>query len=116
MNPIEPHLKVVPLLSRPALPADLEVCVEVLDEQGRATYISGHFEFKNARLPFDAIAMEGYGGPNISAKLSDETVSTLRLMGLDQDMIDELITALQRKIMEGGAHMQLKREGNEVTK
>ncbi len=94
-------------MSRPELPPDLEVYVESLDEQGRATYISGHFEFKNSRLGFDAIAMEGYGGPNISATLSDETLSSLRRMGFDEGAIDELITALQRKIMEGAAHMRL---------
>lgn len=97
-------------LSRPELPPDLEVYVESLDEQGRATYISGHFEFRNTSLKFDAIAMEGYGGPNIAATLSDETLSSVRQMGLNEDEIDELITALQRKIMEGGAHMQIRND------
>ena len=103
-------------MSRPELPPDLEVYVESLDEQGRATYISGHFEFKNSRLKFDAIAMEGYGGPNISATLSDETLSLLRHMGLDEGAIDELITALQRKIMEGAAHMQLHNDRDDSMK
>ena len=94
-------------MSRSGLPTDLEVYVESLDEQGRATYISGHFEVKSSRLRFDAIAMEGYGGPNISATLSDETLSSLRHMGLDEGAIDELVTALHRNIMEGAAHMQL---------
>lgn len=98
--------------SRPELPSDLEVYVESLDEQGRATYISGHFEFRNTSLRFDAIAMEGYGGPNIAATLSDETLSSLRQMGLNEDEIDELITALQRKIMEGAAHMQLRNDAD----
>lgn len=97
-------------MSRPELPPDLEVYVESLDEQGRATYISGHFEFRNTSLKFDAIAMEGYGGPNIAATLSDETLSSVRQMGLNEDEIDELITALQRKIMEGGAHMQIRND------
>lgn len=95
-------------LSRPDLPTDLEVYVESLDEQGRATYISGHFEFRKNRLKFEAIAMEGYGGPNIAATLSDETLSSLREIGLNEEETDELITALQRKIMEGAAHMQIK--------
>lgn len=99
-------------MSRPELPRDLEVYVESLDEQGRATYISGYFEFSNTRLRFDAIAMEGYGGPNIAATLSDETLSSLRQMGLGEDEIDELITALQRKIMEGAAHVQLRNDRN----
>jgi hypothetical protein len=97
-------------LSRPGLPIDLEVYVESLDEQGRATYISGHFEFSNVRLKFDAIAMEGYGGPNVAATLPDETTSSLRKMGLNDGAVDELITAVQRKIMEGEAHMQLRKD------
>ena len=94
-------------MSRPELPEDLEVFIESLDEQGRVTYISGHFEYKCAKLKFDAIGMEGYGGPNIGATLSDETLKALRDMGLDNTAIDELITDLQRKIMEGQAHIEL---------
>ena len=97
-------------MSRPELPEDLEVYIESLDEQGRVTYISGHFEFKKSRFKFDAIGMEGYGGPNIGATLSDETLSGLRQMGLDHAGIDELVTALQRKIMEGEAHITLRDE------
>lgn len=95
-------------MSRPELPEDLEVFIESLDEQGRVTYISGYFEFKRNRLKFDAIGMEGYGGPNIGATLSDETLTALRKLGLDHAAIDDLITALQRKIMEGQAHIELR--------
>ena len=95
-------------MSRPDLPEDLEVFIESLDEQGRVTYISGYFEFKKNRLKFDAIGMEGYGGPNIGATLSDETLAALRQLGLDHAAIDDLITALQLKIMEGQAHIELR--------
>jgi hypothetical protein len=95
-------------MSRPNLPDDLEVYIDTLDEQGRVTYISGFFEYKTTRLKFGAIGMEGYGGPNISATLSDETLAQLRKMNLDDSGIDELITALQRKIMEGQAHIELR--------
>jgi hypothetical protein len=101
-------------MSRPELPEDLEVFIDQLDEQGRVTYISGYFEYKKTRLKFGAIGMEGYGGPNIGATLSDETLSALRQLGLDSVAIDELITALQRKIMEGQAHIEL-RESQEPT-
>ena len=96
-------------LTRPELPKDLEVYIDSLDEQGRATYISGYFEFRDTRLKFDAIGMEGYGGPNIGATLSEETLGALRQIGLNHEDIDELITALQRKIMEGEAHIELRR-------
>jgi hypothetical protein len=94
-------------MSRPGLPEDLEIYIDSLDEEGRVTYISGHFQFKKNQLRFTAIGMEGYGGPNIAATLSDETLSSLRKLGLDDAALDELITALQRKIMEGQAHIQL---------
>jgi hypothetical protein len=100
-------------VSRPELPESLEVFIDSLDEQGRVTYISGYFEYKKSRLNFGAIGMEGYGGPNIAATLSDQTISELRKLGLDDVEIDELITDLQRKIMEGQAHMQLRQSQNE---
>ena len=96
-------------LTRPELPKDLEVYIDSLDEQGRVTYISGYFELRDTRLKFDAIGMEGYGGPNIGATLSEETLGALRQIGLNHEDIDELITALQRKIMEGEAHIELRR-------
>jgi len=94
-------------LSRPELPDNLEVYVDSLDEQGRVTYISGYFEFKKNQLRYAAIGMEGYGGPNIAATLPDETLLALRNLGLDDTALDELITSLQRKIMEGQAHIRL---------
>lgn len=97
-------------LTRPDLPKDLEVYVHTLDEQGRVTYISGYFEIQKTRLKFNAIGMEGYGGPNIGATLSDETLEALRQLGLNHEEIDDLITALQRKIMEGEAHIELRDE------
>src|SRR5271157_5029965 len=103
-------------MSRPELPDDLEVYVDTLDEQGRVTYISGYFEYKKNRLKFGAIGMEGYGGPNINATLSEETLTELRKMSLDDQGVDELITALQRKIMEGQAHIQLREEPTETQK
>jgi hypothetical protein len=101
-------------MSRPELPDDLEVYIDTLDEQGRVTYISGYFEYRNNRLKFGAIGMEGYGGPNISATLSDEIIAELRKLGLDDEDINELITDLQRKIMEGQAHIQLREEPTEA--
>ena len=95
-------------MSRPHLPEELEVYIESLDEQGRVTYISGYFDYRQNRLNFGAIGMEGYGGPNIAATLSEETLAELRKLGLDENQIDGLITDLQRKIMEGHAHIQLK--------
>jgi hypothetical protein len=97
-------------MSRPDLPEDLEVYIDSLDEQGRVTYISGYFEYRKNRLKFGAIGMEGYGGPNIGATLSEETLVELRRLGLDDVAIEELITVLQRKIMEGQAHIQLQKK------
>ena len=95
-------------VARPELPEDLEVYIDSLDEQGRVTYISGYFVYRRINLKFGAIGMEGYGGPNIAATLSDDTLTELRRLGLGDAEIDELVTALQRKIMEGQAHIQLR--------
>jgi len=100
-------------MSRPDLPDNLEVFIDSLDEQGRVTYIGGYFEFRKVRMKFGAIGMEGYGGPNIGATLSDETLAELRRLGLNDTEIDDLITALQRKIMEGQAHIQLQQESTQ---
>jgi len=95
-------------MSRPSLLKDLEVFIDSYDPQGRATYISGHFEFMNSRMNFNGIMMDEYGGPNVAAMLPEETQVMLRNLGLDNDAMDSLITSLQRKIMEGEAHVQLR--------
>ena len=100
-------------MTRPPLPEDLDVVIEAYDPQGRATYISGYFEFLNARMNFNGIMMDEYGGPNVAAILPDETQMMLRKLGLDKDSIDNLITSLQRKIMEGEAHIQLRDKSND---
>ena len=101
-------------MSRPPLPQDLEVYIESYDPQGRATYISGHFEFMSARLTFDGIMMDEYGGPNVAATLPDETQAALRKLGLDNDTMDDLVTSLQRKIMEGEIHVQLQKDSSDA--
>jgi hypothetical protein len=96
------------MTSRPPLPEDLEVYIESYDPQGRATYVSGYFEFKNLSLRFGAIMIEEYGGPNVAVTFPDETSSELKKTGLDFDALEDLITAIQRKIMEGAARVKLK--------
>ena len=96
------------LMSRPSLPEDLEVFVDSYDPQGKASYVSGYFQYLKTRMDFTCIMMDEYGGPNVAVVLPEETQSTLRKLGLDNDAIENLITALQRKIMEGEAHVQLR--------
>lgn len=81
--------------------------IDSYDPQGKASYISGYFEFKDTRLKFDGIMMDEYGGPNVVATLSDETMAALRNLGLDLEAIDKLITSLQLKIMQGEIHVQI---------
>jgi len=54
--------------------------------------------------------MDEYGGPNVAVVLPEETQTTLRELGLDNDAMDDVIAGLQRKIMEGAAHVQLRDE------
>ena len=95
-------------MNRPSLPEDLEVFIDSYDPQGKASYVSGYFQYLQTRMNFNCIMMDGYGGPNVSVVLPEETQSTLRKLGLDNDATENLITALQRKIMEGEAHVQLR--------
>ena len=97
-------------MSRPSLPEDLEVFIESYDPQGKASYASGYFQFMKARMNFNCIMMDEYGGPNVAAVLPEETQTTLRELGLDNDAMDDVIAGLQRKIMEGAAHVQLRDE------
>jgi hypothetical protein len=98
---------------RPPLPDDVEVFIESYDPQGRATYVSGHFDLKKTSLRYLAILMEEYGGPNVAVTLPDETSKGLSKLGLDYDVVEEVITVIQRKIMEGAAHIQLKDQPEE---
>jgi len=100
-------------MTRPSLPEDLEVFVDSYDPQGKASYASGFFQYLKARMNFNCIMMDEYGGPNVAVVLPEETQTMLRNFGLDNDAIDNLITALQRKIMEGEAHVQLRDDARE---
>ena len=95
-------------MSRPSLPEDVEVFVDSYDPQGKASYVSGYFQYLKTRMNFNCIMMDEYGGPNVAVVLPEDTQSALRKLGLDNDAIENLITALQRKIMEGEAHVQLR--------
>ena len=103
------------MTTRPPLPENLEVYIQSYDPQGKATYLSGYFEFMKTRLNFNGIMMDEYGGPNVAATLPDETQAALQKLGLDNDAVDELITSLQRKIMEGEAHMQIQPDTHDST-
>ena len=102
-------------MSRPSLPEDLEVFIDSYDPQGKASYASGHFQFMKARMNFNCIMMDEYGGPNVAVVLPEETQTMLRELGLDNEAMDDVITGLQRKIMEGAAHVQL-RDGTSEAK
>ena len=81
--------------------------------KARASYVSGRFQFMKAHMNFNCIMMDEYGGPNVAVVLPEETQAMLRELGLDNNAMDTLITALQRKIMEGEAHMQIPEDKRE---
>jgi len=100
-------------MSRPRFPEELEVFIDSYDPQGKASYASGHFQLMKAVMNFNCIMIEEYGGPNVAVVLPEETQTMLRGLGLDNEAVDNLITNLQRKIMEGGVHVRLSGEVNE---
>lgn len=92
---------------RPDYVHDISVRIDVLDEQGRATYVEGTFDLQGESLQFKGISMDGYGGPNFSAVLPDQTLERLRQRGFDKEGIDEIIVEIQRRVMEGEATMNI---------
>lgn len=85
----------------------MEVHITELVQEGRITYLNGYFVLEARGFDFEAIAIEGYGGPNVSAKLSDQAVGELSHHGVRPEDIEELIIQLQRKIIEGDLSMEL---------
>ena len=67
-----------------------------------AAKISGEFQVGENFFPFTAIAFGRIGGQNIGAKLSTETENRLKDLGYD---IDEIITQLQRKLLQGDLNL-----------
>ena len=65
-------------------------------------------------MNFNCIMMDEYGGPNVAVVLPEETQTILRKLGLDNEAMDNLVTDLQRKIMEGAVHVQLQDESRET--
>ena len=67
-----------------------------------AAKITGEFQVGENFFPFTAIAFGRIGGQNIGAKLSTETENRLKDLGYD---IDEIITQLQRKLLQGDLNL-----------
>ena len=67
-----------------------------------AAKISGEFQEGENFFPITAIAFGRIGGQNIGAKLSTETENRLKDLGYD---IDEIITQLQRKLLQGDLNL-----------
>ena len=82
----------------------MEIVVNIKDIDGTqmAAKISGEFQLGENVFPFTAIAFGRIGGQNIGAKLSTETENRLKDLGYD---IDEIITQLQRKLLQGDLNL-----------
>jgi len=82
----------------------LEITVNIknIDGTQMAAKISGEFQVGENFFPFTAIAFGRIGGQNIGAKLSTETENRLKDLGYD---IDEIITQLQRKLLQGDLNL-----------
>ena len=87
----------------------MEVHVDSVDGNQMAAKIVGRFELGGRSFDFTAIAFGRIGGQNIGAKLTEETLSELRLLGHDPD---EVIDTLQTNLVRGNLNLPpgLKRE------
>ena len=81
---------------------EITVNIKNIDGTQMAAKISGEFQVGENFIPFTAIAFGRIGGQNIGAKLSTETENRLKDLGYD---IDEIITQLQRKLLQGDLNL-----------
>ena len=81
---------------------EITVNIKNIDGTQMAAKISGEFQVGENFFPFTAIAFGRIGGQNIGAKLSTETENRLKDLGYD---IDEIITQLQRKLLQGDLNL-----------
>ncbi|WP_415280762.1 hypothetical protein [Candidatus Nitrososphaera sp. FF02] len=79
---------------------DVPVTVFVKDADGSeiAAKLSGYFVVKGKEFKFTAIAFGRIGGHNASVKIAKTTLDKVAKMGIDPE---DLITTIQRKIVEG---------------
>ena len=79
---------------------DGPVTVFVKDADGSeiAAKLSGYFVVKGKEFKFTAIAFGRIGGHNASVKIAKTTLDKVAKMGIDPE---DLITTIQRKIVEG---------------
>jgi hypothetical protein len=79
---------------------DVPVTVFVKDADGSeiAAKLSGYFVVKGKEFKFTAIAFGRIGGHNASVKIAKTTLDKVAKMGIDPE---DLITSIQRKIVEG---------------
>ena len=82
----------------------MEIIIDIkgVDGTQMAAKITGEFKLDEKSFPFTAIAFGRIGGQNIGAKLSTETENRLKDLGYD---IDEIITQLQRKLLQGDLNL-----------
>ena len=79
---------------------DVPVTVFVKNADGSeiAAKLSGYFVVKGKEFKFTAIAFGRIGGHNASVKIAKTTLDEVAKMGIDPE---DLITTIQRKIVEG---------------
>ena len=63
-----------------------------------ASKLNGYLIFNNHRFRFTSVAFGRIGGHNVSIKLSNTSISTIKKMGVDPE---ELQLTVQRKLIEG---------------
>jgi hypothetical protein len=84
-----------------------EIRIQNLQGLGASYRMSGFFELKseeNMRVEFSGVAFGGhYGGHNVNIEISDEIKNKLQNLPelSSQEAIDELLSEVQRRILNG---------------
>lgn len=80
----------------------MKIYIDDVDGGLIASKIKGHFILDDNKFKFNAIAFGRIGGHNIGITLSKLTEKSIKHLGYD---LDEIITVLQRQLIEGKIHL-----------
>lgn len=84
---------------------EFEVHIDYVSGGEVANSLRGYLIFRGEKLRFSGVAYGRFGGQNVSPKLSRKTTKRLKELGAD---IEEFVSILQRKLVEGDIIIEAK--------
>ena len=89
---------------------EFEIVVFALDEdQGvGGGYLRGEVSIDGMTIPFTGVAFGRFGGHNISIEFGQSNAELKRILGLEDQDIEDFTTAVQVRIVQGEIELQNK--------